>query len=204
MVQRTKGSTTRKSFGNNNSARQYLINHDRLRELSQPKFSYQYTERVYARKRFSGPKQFESHLDRLNELAAPRKTSVTSCSTCCYYKVPLSKLSSRIERLSVPIKRDESVNVKPDEESYSVKRSSLKFVPTERIKRLATPRSLHPSTIEDLEYDPYAKLKSALKYTPSSRILELAKPSTCRSENEILPSKNRKPSRISKTKKSIP
>ncbi|XP_050528177.1 uncharacterized protein LOC126898280 [Daktulosphaira vitifoliae] len=161
---------------------------------------------VYTRRRFRSLKEFEDHLERLDELSTPRKSSsVSSDFTSKHYypRIPLRKLSTRLDKLSIPIKRNDFINLKSDEETFSVKKSSLKFVASERIKQLATHRPLHPSTIKDLNYDPYAKIKCALKFTPSERILKLAKPSSCRSDDNSSRRSNNNLTRSRSKKKMI-
>eukprot|EP00102_Acyrthosiphon_pisum_P025929 XP_016663139.1 PREDICTED: uncharacterized protein LOC100571633 isoform X3 [Acyrthosiphon pisum] len=83
-------------------------------------------------------------ISRINDLATPRRTAsdveqVPHKCNCC--TVPLSMLLPRIERLSVPPRRtDTAEHVKTDEDTFSVKKSALKYVASERLKRLATPR----------------------------------------------------------------
>ncbi|XP_008186859.1 uncharacterized protein LOC100571633 isoform X2 [Acyrthosiphon pisum] len=120
---------------NNKNVQKKLWNTNRLNELSKPRFDYYECTEEIVRRRFR-----RVDISRINDLATPRRTAsdVEQCNCCT---VPLSMLLPRIERLSVPPRRtDTAEHVKTDEDTFSVKKSALKYVASERLKRLATPR----------------------------------------------------------------
>ncbi|XP_022162574.1 uncharacterized protein LOC111028293 [Myzus persicae] len=126
---------------NNNNMQKRSWNTNRLNELSKPRIDYyEYTEEIVTtRRRFR-----RVNISRINDLAIPRRTASSveqaprKCNCCT---VPLSMLLPRIERLSVaPRRTDIAEHIKTDEDTFSVKKSALKFVASERIKQLATPR----------------------------------------------------------------
>ncbi|KAL5239771.1 hypothetical protein ACI65C_007181 [Semiaphis heraclei] len=115
---------------------------NRLNELSKPRIDYyEYTEEIVTtRRRFR-----RVNIARINDLATPRRTASGveqaphKCNCCT---VPLSMLLPRLKRLSVASRRtDIAEHIKTD--TFSVKKSALKYVASERLKRLATPRSVH-------------------------------------------------------------
>ncbi|XP_025198735.1 uncharacterized protein LOC112597041 [Melanaphis sacchari] len=133
-----------KLFRTNNNVKRKSWDRNRLQELSKPKFDfYEYTEETVTIRRHFRTIDFE----RIKDLATPRRvtSSVEQAPrkyNCC--KVPLSVLLPRLEKLSVPPRRtDVTEHVKTDEDTFSVKKSALKYIASERLKRLATPRPLY-------------------------------------------------------------
>ncbi|XP_060852953.1 uncharacterized protein LOC132930871 [Rhopalosiphum padi] len=131
------------SLMNNNNGQKKSLNTNRLNELSKPRFDYyEYMEETVTTRRHFG----QVNIARINDLATPRRIASSDdqaprkCNCC---KVPLSVLLPRIEKLSVPPRRtDVAEHVKTDEDTFSVKKSALRYVASERLKRLATPRPL--------------------------------------------------------------
>ncbi|XP_027848630.2 uncharacterized protein LOC114128338 [Aphis gossypii] len=131
------------SMTKNNKAQKKSWSADRLNELSKPRFDYyEYTEEVTTWRRYR-----QVNIQRIYDLATPRRVASSvdqaprKCNCC---KVPLSVLLPRIEKLSIPPKRTNVVEqIKSDEDTFSVKKSALKYVASERLKRLATPRPMY-------------------------------------------------------------
>ncbi|VVC36075.1 Testicular haploid expressed repeat [Cinara cedri] len=153
---------------------------ERTNELAKPKVDfYEFTEQLKITKRFLRP----SNIGRINELAIPRMTPLDVNQNMerlsASRKVPLSMLLPRLERLSIPPKRNDMNEInRYDHETFS---SARRKVPLSmllpRLERLSIPPKRNDiNEIIRPDHETFSVKKSALKFVASDRLIRLATP----------------------------